>query len=156
WTLCDRDVLTRNGQLGIPGICDPNYVVPSFGAGALYPGMVCEESNQGDGGAVCQGNAGVTAGPALFTADCSAATHLDRSVTTPDGTVVDAYDFASPAKGGLKYDFPNCTGKCVEKSSFVESIYSIEAPQPGTYTITLTHFKDRTGGKSGQVALLID
>ncbi len=156
WTLYDRDFLTRNGQLQLPGICDPNYVVPSFGDGGLYPGMVCEESNQCDGGAVCQRNTCVTEGPIRFTAAWFEDTDLDLSVTTPDGTVVDAYDFASPAKGGLKYDFPNCTGKCVGKGSFVESIYSIEAPQPGTYTITLTHFKDRTGGKSGQVALLID
>ncbi len=156
WTMYNKDFLTLNGQLSLPGICDPNYVVPSFGDGGRYPGMTCTESNQCDGGVVCQRNTCVTEGPIRFTAAWFEDTDIDISVISPSGQEVTWYDFSNPSLDGLKYDFPNCTGKCVGNGSFVESIYSVAAAVPGTYTIKLTHVDDRTEGKGGQVALLID
>lgn len=156
WTLYNKDFLTLNGQLTLPGICDPNYVVPSFGDGGRYPGMECTESNQCDGGVICQRNTCVTEGPIRFTAAWFEDTDFDISVISPSGQEVNWKHFSNPSIDGLKYDFPNCTGKCNGKGSFVESIYSVAAPVPGTYTITLTHVEDRTGGKGAQVALLID
>ncbi len=156
WTLYNKDFLTMNGQLALPLICDPNYVVPSFGDGARYPGMTCNESNQCDSGVICQRNTCVTEGPIRFTAAWFEDTDLDLSVITPSGEEVTWMDFSNPSTDGLKYDFPNCTGKCNGKGSFVESMYSVAAPVPGTYTIKLTHREDRTGGKGGQVAVIID
>jgi hypothetical protein len=153
WTMYDKDLLTEQGQIGLPGICDPNYEPPSFGDGGQSLEMACKEKSDCKSGLACFRDTCVTEGPIRFSVAWFEDTDVDLQVTTPSGDVLDWRGFANGAVGGLFYDFPKCTGTCRGPGPYVENIYSEISPQPGTYIIEVVHEDARA---QSDFALLID
>lgn len=157
WEFYDKDWVIRNEQLELPGICDPDYEVPSFGDGGIQAGNMCKEDNDCDSGLSCYRDTCVTDGPIRFSVAWFDDTDIDLELISPAGEVVDWENFAGAASDdGLVYDFPNCTAKCVGPGPYVESIYSDAPVPPGVYTIRVVHYKDRTGGKGGDFEVVIN
>lgn len=157
WTLYDENFLTQSGQLPLPGICDPEYVVPEFGNGARAENHSCQRDLDCRGELTCYRNTCVHKGPIRFSIAWFEDSDLDLEVVTPNGEVVNWLNFAAPSADGLIYDFPQCTGKCFGSGPYVESIYSDSPAQPGTYLVRVTVFENRLGeGRPGDFELLID
>lgn len=152
WTMYDRDFMTTEGQVELPGVCDPNWEPPSFGDGGRSGGMMCQEDSDCDGASSCYRNTCVTDGPIRFSVAWFEDTDVDIQVTTPSGEVVDWRSYAHGGRDGLTYDFPMCTGKCFGPGPYVESIYSEDAPQSGKYIVEVVHHDARA---QGDFALLI-
>ncbi|TDP72177.1 hypothetical protein DFR33_107159 [Bradymonas sediminis] len=158
WNFYDKDWLIRNEQLNLPGICDPEYVVPSFGTGAGHEGQMCAEDDDCKTGTSCYRNTCVHDGPTRFSVAWFDDTDIDLEVVSPAGEVVDWENFAGNASDdGLVYDFPNCTTKCVGNGPYVESIFSDAPVPPGVYTIRVVHHKSRIdAGKGGDFEVEIE
>jgi hypothetical protein len=158
WGFYDKDWLIRNEQLNLPGICDPDYVVPSFGDGGRYEGEMCQSDDDCDGERSCFRNTCVNNGPIRFSVAWFDDTDIDLSIISPAGEVVDWNNFAGAASDdGLIYDFPNCTAKCIGAGPYVESIYSDAPVPPGVYTIRVVHFSDRLDeGQGGDFEVVIN
>lgn len=158
WTFYNKDWLILNQQLELPGVCDPEYVVPSFGDGGGQIESMCKEDNDCDSGIVCYRSTCVTDGPIRFSIAWNEDTDLDLEIVSPAGERVTWENFAGAASDdGLTYDFPSCTSRCIGPGPYVESIYSDAPVPPGVYTIRVVHYKNRLeDGKGGDFEIYID
>lgn len=134
YPLYDETLVDYNGQLDLPGICDPGYEPPTH-AGTLVPGEKCGGSNECISTATCYKNTCVTKGKLRVSTSWTQATDADIFVQPPGEER--AVSYSAPNLAGGDLDFTSCYLECTNSAPHVESVFFDSSYPDGTYSIWL-------------------
>ena len=141
YELYDEDLIDYDGQLDLPGVCDPDYDPPTNEEqGDQLHGEKCQGTGDCVSGAMCYQQMCVREGELRVSTAWFEDTDLDLFVELPDGQAI---SYRKTQYGGGQRDFDDCAGEdCPGETErtpapHVENVFFKDGAPEGDYNVWL-------------------